>query len=132
MVVDATVLGVPVNVPFAALKLIPGGVALIAKLAIAPPVELAVNPVAAVFTVRDSDDDVNVNAGGSKKVPDVLTEFTVPFQLTATNKPFAYVTEFHPLFTTDERLVQVIPSGLVITLLAVVPSVLTATNKPLP
>jgi hypothetical protein len=102
------------------------------KLAIAPPVELEVKPVADVFTVRVSDDEDKVNAGGSKKVPDVLTEFTVPFQLTATNKPFAYVTEFHPLSTTDERLVQEVPFSLVITLLAVVPSVLTATNKPLP
>jgi hypothetical protein len=33
------------------LKLIPAGVALMAKLAMAPPVELIVNPIAAVFTV---------------------------------------------------------------------------------
>jgi hypothetical protein len=45
------------------LKLIPGGVALIAKLAIAPPVELIVKPVAAVFTVRVSVVDERVKAG---------------------------------------------------------------------
>jgi hypothetical protein len=48
------------------LKLIPGGVALIAKLAIAPPVELIVNPVAAVFTVLLSVDEVRVNAGAER------------------------------------------------------------------
>jgi len=45
------------------LKLIPAGVALMAKLAMAPPVELIVNPVAAVLTVRVSDDDESVKAG---------------------------------------------------------------------
>jgi hypothetical protein len=38
-------------------------VALIAKLAIAPPVELMVKPVAAVFTVRVSVADERVKAG---------------------------------------------------------------------
>jgi hypothetical protein len=38
-------------------------VALIAKLAIAPPVELMVKPVAAVLTVRDSVVDERVKAG---------------------------------------------------------------------
>jgi hypothetical protein len=48
------------------LKLIPAGAAgEIAKLAIAPPVELIVNPVAAVFTVRDSLDAERVNAGAA-------------------------------------------------------------------
>jgi hypothetical protein len=48
------------------LKLIPGGVAVIAKLAMAPPVELIVNPVAAVFTVLVSAAKVRVNAGATK------------------------------------------------------------------
>jgi len=41
----------------------PGGVALIAKLAMAPPVEEIVKPVAAVLTVLVSADDVRVKAG---------------------------------------------------------------------
>jgi len=45
------VFGVPASVPVEVLKLIPAGIALIAKLAIAPPVEEIVNPVAEVFTV---------------------------------------------------------------------------------
>jgi hypothetical protein len=45
------------------LKLIPGGVVLIEKLAIAPPVELMVKPVAAVFTVRVSATLERVKAG---------------------------------------------------------------------
>ena len=57
--------GVPVSAPVVVLKLIPGGVALIAKLAIAPPVELMVKPVAAVLTVRVSVDDERVNAGAA-------------------------------------------------------------------
>jgi hypothetical protein len=48
------------------LKLIPGGVALIAKLAMAPPVELIVNPVAAMFTVFVSATEVRVKAGAAK------------------------------------------------------------------
>ena len=55
----------PVNAPVVVLKLIPGGVALIAKLAIAPPVELIVKPVAAVFTVRVSEEDERVKAGAA-------------------------------------------------------------------
>ena len=51
------------SAPVVVLKLIPGGVALIVKLAIAPPVELMVKPVAAVLTVRVSVDDVSVKAG---------------------------------------------------------------------
>jgi hypothetical protein len=47
------------------LKLIPGGVALIAKLEIIPPVELIVNPVAAVFTVLVSEDVERVKAGAA-------------------------------------------------------------------
>ena len=39
--------------------------ALIAKLAIAPPVELMVKPVAAVFTVRVSVADERVKAGAA-------------------------------------------------------------------
>ena len=63
----ATVVGVPVSAPVDVLKLIPAGVALIAKLAIAPPVELILNPVAAVLTVLVSDDDESVKAGKDKE-----------------------------------------------------------------
>ena len=59
----ATDVGVPVNAPVEVLKLIPAGVALIAKLAIAPPFPVAVNPVAAVFTVRVSEAEERVNNG---------------------------------------------------------------------
>ena len=52
-----------VSAPVVALKLIPAGVALIARLAIAPPVELIVKPVAAVLTVRVSVADERVKAG---------------------------------------------------------------------
>jgi hypothetical protein len=45
------------------LKLIPGGVALIAKLVMAGPVELTVNPVATVLTSLDSDDEERVKTG---------------------------------------------------------------------
>jgi len=54
---------VPVSAPVVVLKLIPGGIALIAKFAIAPPVELIVKPVAAVLTVRDSVADERAKAG---------------------------------------------------------------------
>ena len=48
------------------LKLIPAGVALMAKLAIAPPVEVAiVNPVAAVSAVRVSDELESVKTGAA-------------------------------------------------------------------
>ena len=47
------------------LKLIPAGVALMAKLAIAPPVELIVNPVAAVLTVLVSEEEERVKAGAA-------------------------------------------------------------------
>ena len=124
-------LGVPVRAPVVVLKLIPGGVELMAKLAMAPPVELAVNPVAAVFTVRDSDDEVNVNAGGRKKVPDVITRLPVPLALTATNKPSPNVTERHWFLTGEFRAVQEVPFVLVAILL-INPSVVTATNKLLP
>ena len=65
MVALATVVGVPVSAPVDVLKLIPAGVALMAKLAMAPPVELIVNPVAAVLTVLISDDDESVKAGAA-------------------------------------------------------------------
>ena len=65
----------------------------------------------------------------------LLAPGPVPLQLTATNKPLPptvpYVTEDQPLSDADVRLVQVTPSGLVITRLPV-PLSLTATNKPLP
>ena len=49
------------------LKLIPEGAAgEIAKLEIAPPVEVIENPVAAVFTTLDSDEDVSVKAGAAR------------------------------------------------------------------
>ena len=49
------------------LKLIPEGAAgEIAKLEIAPPVEVMENPVAAVFTTLDSDEDVSVKAGAAR------------------------------------------------------------------
>ena len=53
------------SAPVEVLKLIPGGVALIAKLAMAPPVELIVNPVAAVLTVRVSEEEERVKAGAA-------------------------------------------------------------------
>ena len=58
----------PVRAPVAVLKLIPGGVALILKLAIAPPVELIVKPVAAVLTVLLSEDAERVNAGAATTI----------------------------------------------------------------
>jgi hypothetical protein len=130
------VFGVPVSAPVVVLKLIPGGVALMLKLAIAPPVELEVKPVAAVFTVRVSDDEDKVNAGAVKR--DVITRLLVPLELTATNVPtpltVPYVTDCQLLSAAALRAVQVIASGLVITRLAIVPEVvsLTATNRPSP
>ncbi len=43
----------------------PAGVALMAKFAMAPPVDEMVNPVAAVFTVRVSEEAVRVKAGAA-------------------------------------------------------------------
>jgi len=57
------VLGVPVREPVVVLKLIPGGVALIAKLVIGPPVEVTVNPVATVLTSLVSDEAERVKTG---------------------------------------------------------------------
>jgi len=54
-----------VSAPVVRLKLIPAGVALIAKLAMVPPVELIVNPVAAVLTVRVSEELERVKAGAA-------------------------------------------------------------------
>jgi hypothetical protein len=48
------------------LKLIPAGVALIPKLAMAPPVEEIVNPVATVLTVLVSDEAERVKAGAAR------------------------------------------------------------------
>ena len=73
MVAAATVFGVPVKAPVLILKLIPGGVELIAKLEIAPPVELIVNPVAAVSTVLLSVEEDNENAGFVAKLVILLT-----------------------------------------------------------
>ena len=61
----ATIFGVPDRAPVLVLKLIPAGVALIAKLAMAPPVERIVNPTAAVFTVLLSIDEERVKAGAA-------------------------------------------------------------------
>jgi hypothetical protein len=55
-----------VSAPVLVLKLIPGGVELIAKLAMAPPVDEMVKPVAAVLTVRVSDAAERVKAGAAK------------------------------------------------------------------
>ena len=71
-------LGVPVRAPVIVLKLIPGGVALMLKLAIAPPVELIVNPVADVFTVLLSVEEDNVKVGASK-IAILLTLFVQVF-----------------------------------------------------
>ena len=64
-VAPATDVGVPVSAPVEVLKLIPAGVALMAKLAMAPPVELMVNPVATVLTVLVSDEEERVKAGAA-------------------------------------------------------------------
>jgi hypothetical protein len=61
------VLGVPLNAPVEVLKLMPAGAAgEIAKLAISPPVELIVKPVATVLTVLLSEDDERVKAGAAR------------------------------------------------------------------
>jgi hypothetical protein len=44
----------------------PAGVALIEKLAIAPPVDEMVKPVAAMFAVRVSDEEERVKAGAAR------------------------------------------------------------------
>jgi hypothetical protein len=49
-------------------KLIPAGVALMPKLAMVPPVEEIVNPVAAVLTVLVSALALNVKAGAASGV----------------------------------------------------------------
>jgi hypothetical protein len=71
------VFGVPLNAPFVVLKLIPAGVALMAKLAIAPPVEFAVNPVASVFTVLLSEDAERVKAGAARTAVTVRVKVRV-------------------------------------------------------
>jgi hypothetical protein len=62
----ATVVGLPVRAPVEVLKLMPAGVALIAKLAIKPPVDEMVKPVAAVLTVLVSDEEERVKAGAAR------------------------------------------------------------------
>jgi hypothetical protein len=57
------VIGVPVSAPVDVLKLIPGGVASIAKLVIGPPVEVTVNPVATSLTFFVSAEEERVKAG---------------------------------------------------------------------
>jgi hypothetical protein len=65
-VAAATEVGVPVSAPVKVLKLMPAGVALIAKLAMVPPVALIVKPVATMFAVRVSDADERVKAGAAR------------------------------------------------------------------
>jgi hypothetical protein len=79
VVAAATVFGVPVKAPVLILKLIPGGVELIAKLEIAPPVEVVVNPVAAVSTVLLSVEEDNENAGFVAKLVILLTVLALEF-----------------------------------------------------
>ena len=60
----ATVVGVPVNAPVVVLNVIPAGAAgEIAKLVIAPPVELTLNPAAWLLAARDSEAEESVKAG---------------------------------------------------------------------
>jgi hypothetical protein len=61
------------------LKLIPAGEdGEIAKLAMVPPVELIVNPVAAVLTVRVSEEDDSVNAGAAKAAETIKLLHVLP------------------------------------------------------
>ena len=58
------VVGVPLNAPVVVLKVMPAGAAgEMAKLAIAPPVDVTVKPVDAVLTVVVSLEEESVNAG---------------------------------------------------------------------
>ena len=66
--------GAPDRVPVEVSKLIPAGVADIAKLAINPPVELVVNAVPDVKYVRVSDEAERVNAGAATTVVNVIVE----------------------------------------------------------
>jgi hypothetical protein len=66
VVAVATEVGVPVNAPVEVSKLMPAGVALIVKLAMAPPVEMIVKPVATVLTVLVSEDEERVKAGATR------------------------------------------------------------------
>ena len=66
VVAPATDVGVPVRAPVEILKLMPGGVALIAKLAMVPPVELMVKPIAAVLTVLVSEEEERVKVGTAR------------------------------------------------------------------
>ena len=66
MIAEAATLGVPLNVPVKVLKLMPAGAeGEIARLVIAPPVELTLNPVATVLTALTSDEDERVKAGAA-------------------------------------------------------------------
>jgi hypothetical protein len=66
VVAPATDVGVPVSAPVEVLKLIPAGVALMAKLAIAPPVETILKPVAAISTITVSDEEERVKVGAAR------------------------------------------------------------------
>jgi hypothetical protein len=61
----AIVVGVPLSVPVELLKLIPGGVALITKLVMGPPVDWILKPVAEVLTVLVSAEDESAKAGAA-------------------------------------------------------------------
>jgi hypothetical protein len=130
------VFGVPVSAPVVVLKLIPGGVALIVYLANGPPVELAVNPVAAVFTVLLSDEEVIVNAGGVTS--DLITRLT-PVELTATNAPLLTLWSITVPYVTDSQLFVLFSAAVcalqvspLLMLVITVPALPTATKIPSP
>jgi len=78
VIAEAATLGVPLNVPVEVLKFTPLGAAgEMAKLAIAPPVELTLNPVAAVLTALTSDEDERVKAGAA--IVEVAETVAAPF-----------------------------------------------------
>ena len=59
-------MGVPESAPVVVSKLIPAGAdGEISNLSIAPPVELIVNPVATVFTLRVSEEAERVQVGAA-------------------------------------------------------------------
>jgi hypothetical protein len=73
-VAEAIVEGAPDRVPVEVSKLIPAGVAEIAKLAISPPVELVVKAVPEVKYVRVAEAADSVNAGAATTVVNVIVE----------------------------------------------------------
>ena len=87
-------------------------------------------------TLADASPATTPGAAGTFgiSVPDVITRSPVPLSATATNRPLANVTAFHELKPGVVSNVQLMPSGLVITPLSLLPllPVPTATNRPLP